>query len=558
MPGDVKPLEGNPAPAPARDSWMYGVALCAAYGGILLSRHVKLWEPDVFMHLAVGREIADGNHIPKVDVFSHTCRESWIAYEWLFELVTYGLQRLGGWHALTSLRDVLITLSFVPVWRTLRLLGIGRWWSIAGVLAIAGVAAFSVELRPQVITFLFLPLSMHIVYLAWRGSDRWLWLLPALMLVWVNMHAGFVAFFLGVAVLGLGVAIAAAMIRSSVRLPARRFGCVLLACFAMTFINPHGVGVWLLPWIAMREGFSSFVGEWQPPHASYAGATFALMAIGVVLAVTRWRSVHPGAILLLLFWSAMGLMAKRNIALFAYVGLPIVFLLASRQRGAAARISMSVVVGLGLFQWGVFDRYMDHRTSRHWGGGVDWAQTPAKAAEFIMRERPAGMLFNDYDLGGYLMFWLYPEYPVFIDGRTDLYGKGFFLRHRDLMLGRDWRSEFDNRRVNLVVVNYAYAMAPASIIAELDTSSDWSLVFWDDRAMVYVRNRTNPALVERCAYRAVKPAQSPVRFMSTPELAREAFAEIERKLHEDPDCRRARWLLDQAGAIAQGYGAGRR
>jgi hypothetical protein len=47
---------------------------------------------------------------------------------------------------------------------------------------------------------------------------------------------------------------------------------------------------------------------------------------------------------------------------------------------------------------------------------------PAGAVDFLRREGRRGTLWNDYGWGGYLIWHLYPELRVSIDGRMAVYG----------------------------------------------------------------------------------------------------------------------------------------
>ncbi|MBI3893316.1 MAG: hypothetical protein HY303_17495, partial [Candidatus Wallbacteria bacterium] len=108
---------------------------------------------------------------------------------------------------------------------------------------------------------------------------------------------------------------------------------------------------------------------------------------------------------------------------------------------------------------------------------------PSEAVDWLRRERPAGRLFNDYDFGGYLMFNL-PEYPVFVDGRVDVYSKhGAFADFLSVWhLVPDWERVLEARGVRVVLLEQRQSLA-----ALLGASQNWREAHRDDVAVVFVK-----------------------------------------------------------------------
>jgi hypothetical protein len=115
------------------------------------------------------------------------------------------------------------------------------------------------------------------------------------------------------------------------------------------------------------------------------------------------------------------------------------------------------------------------------------ARLPVQAAEFIAAERPAGLMFNSYNWGGYLL-WALPDYPVYVDGRTDLYGSGFLLRWMRAATGQpEWREILDEDGINLVVIEQGSGLAE-----RLSEADDWVQIYpnadyMDDVVVIYAR-----------------------------------------------------------------------
>jgi hypothetical protein len=111
------------------------------------------------------------------------------------------------------------------------------------------------------------------------------------------------------------------------------------------------------------------------------------------------------------------------------------------------------------------------------------ANYPAAAVKWIQTHHPAGRLFNSYNWGGYLL-WTLPEYPVFIDGRADLYGNDLIRQWHDVVnAGDNALSILDSWQVNVVLVE------PYWDIVDVLKDQGWSVVFEDEKAVLFLRGK---------------------------------------------------------------------
>jgi hypothetical protein len=106
---------------------------------------------------------------------------------------------------------------------------------------------------------------------------------------------------------------------------------------------------------------------------------------------------------------------------------------------------------------------------------------PVTAAEFIKSEQPEGRMFNSYDFGGYLI-WSLSEYPVFIDGRADLYGDEIIFEWLSIVRGEvGWQESLHEWGVGFVIVE------PDMPLVERLEEEGWELIYADEVAVVYQR-----------------------------------------------------------------------
>jgi len=202
-------------------------------------------DTDTWWHLRTGQWIVDHHALPEVDRFSFTrIGEPWYYPGWLAEIVMVDLFSLGGLPALNLLFTGLIFLTFIVVFFTLE----GDPFLRAAILVLAaGASEIYWSARPQVFTFFF----SACFYLCLRkfllGNKNALWLLPLIMLLWVNIHAGFAAGFilLLIALVGQGLTY---LVQRPPKPPEalRKLGWlvgVLFACAAAAVVNPRGIAI---------------------------------------------------------------------------------------------------------------------------------------------------------------------------------------------------------------------------------------------------------------------------------------------------------------------------
>jgi hypothetical protein len=106
---------------------------------------------------------------------------------------------------------------------------------------------------------------------------------------------------------------------------------------------------------------------------------------------------------------------------------------------------------------------------------------PVQAVAYLNRANPPGPMFNTYNWGGYLMFAA-PNYPVFVDGRTDLYGSAFLSQWRAALYGVGWQDLFMQWGIRLVVIEHDSPLAGI-----LRGDSAWHETYADAQASIFVR-----------------------------------------------------------------------
>jgi hypothetical protein len=404
-----------------------------------------LGDPDLWWHLRAGRWMLDHLAVPGGELFTYTAQGApWTPHEWLAEVVFAGLASAGG---LLLVAVVMAAVAWSGLWACAvraRDRGAGGL-AIAGALLLGARAAEPVlGTRPQVATFALTAWTLLVAerHLARGGRVRWL--LPPLLALWANLHAGFLG---GIAVLGVVVAVEA--LRTRFRLagaaPAvrvRQLAVALGVAAAAACLNPAGPRLYAYALSTSASVRAKPIVEWMPPNLHDPGLwPFALLAASTLALVVLGRRVDLRDRVLAAAAVLAACLAVRNIALLVAIALPAwtaaaqsaAGLLARRRRPAAAlprarRVSPATVTagalvvlcgGVGL------------------GAAVARAATDASAAGVAatypacavagLRAAPEGTrLFAPYGTSGYLIHELWPRVRVYDYGELVAAGDRVF------------------------------------------------------------------------------------------------------------------------------------
>jgi tetratricopeptide (TPR) repeat protein len=493
-------------------SWLALFALGAA----LALQSVRTF--DYWWHLRSGQLIAETGSVPTADPFSFTASGNpWIDIHWLHQLALYGLYVLGG-HDAVVLAKVVMVLLLVAILATIGYRRERPLVSIFGLTLTLLVVSDRIMPRPELLTFVFLAAVFALLERFTRKNDAWVYAIVGVQLLWANVHG---LFAVGVAV--CGAYLVAEVLRPFV-LPGsrvraawiRRLATVTAISALAALANPNLLDGALYPIQQLgmigppedRGYFGSMIAELIPPIGSQtrlpplALALFAtLAALSFAAMALNWRRIQGAHPLLWVAFLYLALGAQRNLALFAIVAGPIFavnlneFLdgrRASGRRlplGGGLELTAAGLVSLVLFgvaadaaRGGFYPRI---GSTREPGFGVMEVFFPIGAADWIASHRPQGPICHHMADGGYLIWRLYPDYPVMADGRLEVYGAETFSQLQ-MSQPESFRKLADRLHCGVVLVHYSLVEFD-SLLWWLYLNSNWKLTFLDDVAAVFVR-----------------------------------------------------------------------
>ncbi len=485
---------------------------------------------DLGWQLATGRWVMQHHHAPSVDYFSYTAAGEPFLYPVGGSLLFYGAYLLGG-YALISWIGALACVGSVAL--LLR----------RGSAAAAGIALLAVPLiaarttpRADMFTVVLFAAFLSILWQYHRDGRAPLWLLPILMIAWVNLHFGFVS---GLGLIGavIGVEVTEMLFAGERRRRAwehLKHGWIWFAATAVaTLLNPWGWGIytalirqnravpeqqfWITEWTSVPLNWTTLSTALNLRQTT--GTLYLLLAIAIVGGLIALLRGQIGAAVLLLASAYAPVKHVRMESVFACVVVVVGGYVLS-QAAASLRIpsersrglvvsAVSVVAALLLVLAGV--RSYDLVTNRHYFGGLESSNFgaglgwwfPRRAADFLQHEQLPGEVFNTYDEGGFLTWALGPDRKVYIDGRDTLYGIPRIARHGELLQIQPdsavWQQEIARYNLNTLILPLGrYDGIQFVRLLDFCSSNTWKPVYLDEVSAVFVRNTPeNQALIQR-------------------------------------------------------------
>lgn len=467
-----------------------------------------VFDPDFWWHLKTGQFIFETRTIPHADLFSsiYFGRE-WVTHEWLSEAIIYMI------HSSLGYGGLVVTFALVIVaalWLAYRRCaeraghpGVAGFTLILGALA----AASTWGARPQMFSFLFASIfiSMLDAY-ARRGGGRFIWWLIPLIILWVNMHAGFA---LGLVLIGLTITgmlldqwLAQGEKPGALWQRVRPLCFVLAACALAVSLNPSGARIYMYPFETLTsQAMMKYIQEWFSPDfhkLMFLPLAVLILATFAAMALSKKRA-RLSELLLLCATAYASLRSARNIPFFALVAMPLLaehswnwitaypwaqWLTLPEKREEGSTVALKIALNVLLLIVIPVSLCVFRVSSVVAGQAGSEAENFPVAAVDFMRANPLPQpIYNEYAWGGYLIWKLYPDYRVYIDGRADVYGDAFleeFLKTHDGIA--NWRAPLDRHAVRTVMID---PNAPLASLLKQDAA--WSKVFEDQQAIIFVK-----------------------------------------------------------------------
>ncbi len=494
-----------------------------------------LGDAGIGWHIRTGQLILAAHAIPHTDPFSSSMAgHPWFAWEWLYDIAVGWLDRVAGLNGVVSFTAVIIAGTFAWTFRLLLRRGTNLLLAVILTLLAISAAMIHFQARPHVVSWLFALIWFWILDSSNRSEsdqvrsrrivrtpDRSLWLLPPLMLLWVNLHGGFLTGFALLAIYWLSGA------WSSIKTRQDRFADILqkirakhrlrtltligLLSALATFANPYGYKLHVHIYEYLSNRFlMDHIDEFQSPNFHYvAQKCFAvLLLLALVALAAQGRKVSASHGLVMLFAVYSGLYASRNIPVSSLLLVVIIgpWLSEAIERYSNLRVAAvqspdnsssnflermrAIELSLRGHVWAVAATLLTGWIALHGGNfpatplmdaHFDTSRFPVAGVEYLESRTLQGPILAPDYWGGYLIYRLYPRARVVVDDRHDFYGEPFLKSYLKMVhVEPGWQDFLNQHPAQFVLVPKGSALR--NILLE---TRQWGLVYTDDVTAIF-------------------------------------------------------------------------
>jgi hypothetical protein len=467
-----------------------------------------LTDGDTGWHIRAGEWILQHGTVPKTDIFSFTKpHDPWFAWEWAWDVAFAGIHRVAGLAGVAFVNACLLCFISVLLFRLIRRCCDNDLLSFAFTLMAMCGSTLHWLARPHLVSWLLLLAFLHILASAEQGRVKQLRWLPLLMLIWTNVHGGFL--------IGIMLVLSAAAGQACRKVFGKQpsWNSALAAaepyllstgfCIAATFVNPYTwrLHAHILSYLRDSKLLDN-IAEFQSISFHHGTALFfecmLLLGAGAVWWCLRSGKFAPA--ILIVLWGHLALLSGRNIPLFLFVASPWAAAMlrdAFRSAKSAPWLARCLATASDICN----DlRHLDRSSHLPLASALTVAVMavlfstgrPGFESQFDVNVFPiqsvpalAGMMkarvFTYDQWGDYLIYRFYPGAKVFMDGRSDFYGPEFVDSYLQLLnADHQWQSRLKRYAIDVVVLK-----PEAPLAKVLKQCANWSLVFDNGSVLVF-------------------------------------------------------------------------
>lgn len=457
---------------------------------ILFFHKIKSINQDLGRHLKIGEIITLEKQIPKTNLFSYTNPDfPFINHHWLPEVLFYVLVKNFGFNSLVVFKTIMNLLAFlllfIPCWKKFSKTVV----LVVGFLTLL-ILVQRTEIRPEIFSYLFT--SIYLFFLFFKRNYRFFWILILIQILWVNSH---IYFFIGPALLFFYF-LAGLLEKKAVGQRIFYFILAGLACL----INPNFLKGALYPFFVLKNYGYQIIENQSPFFMShYTGQlylpffwlSFFILLLTIILNFQKHR-LFP--IFTAIFFITLTFKSIRSAPFFGLAFLPIGALnLEAMQKkflqksSSELKTNASLLILIILIAIISFSSYQMAKV-KQFGFGMETGAN--KAVDFLLEKNISGPIFNNFDIGGYLIYRLYPQYKVFVDNRPEAYPASFFQNiyipaQQD---NQQWENLDQKYNFNIIFFSHTDITQWAQIfLKRISQDKNWEQIYFDKTAIIFKR-----------------------------------------------------------------------
>lgn len=488
-----------------------------------IGRHII--NGDIFLHS--GEYNISKSDILNTNLFSYTNPAfPFVNHHWGSGILIYLIYNMFGFTGLSIIYFLFILGALIFVLLTIKREANLKILFLTSIFLIPLIAGRH-EVRPEGLSYFFLAIFLYILYRYTNNkiSTKMLWILPVLQLIWVNTH---IYFIFGIFLIGMFLGqelILYCLFKNKNNLEKiKKLFLVLGASLFMSVLNPYGIKGLFYPFtIFQNYGYRIVENQsihflenisFTNPEFLWYKITLFLLIISSLFVIFKQKKnslQYPWALAgISLTFAVLAYLGIRHIPIFTLLSIPLLVYnftfiknifqekinnyLDKDWKNILFLFILIIITTITMFQFSTKLPW-----NRNFGIGID--QKQLEPINFIKENKIYGPFFNNYDIGGMMIFGLYPDEKVFVDNRPEAYPKEFLQNTYILMQEDDkiWQEKLDKEKFNAIFF-YRLDYTPWAQKFLLTRIKDpmWAPVFVDQQTIIFLyRNKENTEIIKK-------------------------------------------------------------
>lgn len=431
---------------------------------------------DIGRHLKSGEIIWQTKTVYKTNLFSFTePNHPFINHHWLSEVSFYGLNNIIGLKGLIVFKVIILLSSLWLLFLAVKNKA-DLWVFLISAMTGIMVWAERTDVRPEIFSYLFLSCFIFAIFRAkYQNQTKWLYFLPIIQILWTNMHIYF--------------AIGPILLLFFIIDQRFKHWKIFLITSAVTLLNPNFINGALYPlWVLKNYGYSIVENQNIFFLSDYGVSTeriqmFQLSLALFILSFIIRKRVALFELLSGIFFSVMAVKMLRNFGPYGTIFIPttainLSALKINAKKEAIVLLSMcTILVSTTAYN-------VKNKVSLAIPTGAE------KAIEFVKNNNIKGPVFNNFDVGSFLIWKTYPDQKVFVDGRPEAYSQEFFENiYKPMQLDQKiWEKYSKEYGINYIFFDHRDITPWARVfLARMSQDKNWERVYVDEYAVIFLK-----------------------------------------------------------------------
>ncbi|MFH1523234.1 MAG: hypothetical protein ABIE43_05465 [Patescibacteria group bacterium] len=487
----------------------------------------ELTSLDLGRHIKNGQMVWQDKNVLYNNLYSFTEPDfSFVNHHWFSGVIFYWLYLLGGFNILTVFSVIItlltVSLSFYHAHKKSNFL-------IVSILILPAILLLSqrTDIRPEIFSYFFLVLTFYLIdkFRKNHNYNNLIWLIP-IFLVWVNLH---IYFFLGLFLITLLLfeQIIKYLIKKGTLASLKKLLYITIASFLISLVNPHFLKGLIYPFNILKKYGYEIVENKSPLYLENLMINYNITIFKVMVSVLiisylikfififeKYKSL-PGFFSninifylgITVFFTFSAFFAIRNLPLFALMTLPIIAsnfysikLVKKIKFNSSFKlvgIAIISIIYISINWWLILDLKSEGKYLIN-SFGLGLTRGTESSFNFYTNKNLSGPIFNNYDLGSALSFWLYPEEKIFVDNRPEAYSVEFFQTIYKPMQQDDekWNEFSEKYNINLIYFSHTDGTPWAkNFISKRLNDENWPLIYFDYYVVIAIKNNEKNQLL---------------------------------------------------------------